>query len=163
MVARTTMIGLGLLLALAPAPALAQRAANWGLQVSVAQQTDVGIGGRFEGGLGTLVPSARRWRVQGDASYFFPDGALRYWEMNGNLSYDIPAGATRLAPYAGAGLGVAHSSFAGIRNSGSTEVGANLLAGLRFPGLRGPTPFLEMRFELGGGDQFVFTGGVLLF
>lgn len=163
MTLRTTLIGLGLVVAALPAPARAQGRTNWGLQLSVAQQTDVGLGARFDGGLGALVPSAQRWRFQGAFDYFFPGGALRYWEMNADLAYDIPVRNARLAPYAGAGLGVAHSSFAGVRFSGATNVGANLLAGLKFPSVRGPTPYIEMRFELGGGDQFVFTGGVLLF
>jgi len=163
MTMRTTLIGLGLLVALVTSPARAQNRANWGLQLSVAQQTDVGLGARFDGGIGSLMPSAQRWRFQGAFDYFFPGGALRYWELNADLAYDIPVRNTRLAPYAGAGLGVAHSSLAGVRFSGASDVGANLLAGLRFPSVRGPTPFIEMRFELGGGEQFVFTGGVLLF
>jgi opacity protein-like surface antigen len=159
---RNLLWGIGLVALLLPAQAHAQRQANWGVQLSVAQETNVGIGARFDGSLGPLVPAAQRWRFQGSFDYFFPDGALRYWEMNGDLAYHFPV-SSRLVPYAGAGLGIAHTSVAGVRFSGNTDVGVNLLGGLKFPTLRGPTPYLQMRFELGGGEQFVLTGGLLLF
>jgi hypothetical protein len=160
----TLALGLGLAGSLLhPVQARGQSRATWGLELDVAQQTDVGLGLRFDGSLEALAPSARRWRFQGTFNYFFPDGALRYWELNGNLAYQIPTRAARVEPFAGAGLEIAHSSVAGVPYSGRSDLGANLLAGVKFLPPRGPTPFVELRFELGGGDQLVFSAGLLLF
>lgn len=42
----------------------------------------------------------------------------------------------------------------------ATEIGANVLGGLRFSVGRFPV-FAEFRVEAGGGKQFVINGGVL--
>lgn len=67
------------------------------------------------------------------------------------------SGVTSVAPYVGGGLNIAHSSNA----TSNTELGVNLLGGLRFgigPVVKG---FSEVRLELSGGEQFVVTFGVL--
>ena len=60
-------------------------------------------------------------------------------------------------PYAGGGLNIAYSSRSG---SSDVDPGFNLLGGTLLGS--GPVhPFVEVRFELAGGEQFVLTGGVL--
>ena len=46
------------------------------------------------------------------------------------------------------------------RDSSDTDLGINLLAGTQF-GTKAVTPFVELRVELAGGEQFVITGGLL--
>jgi hypothetical protein len=70
-----------------------------------------------------------------------------------------------VAPYAGTGLNYAHASvsvpeLAGMSVSNS-EVGLNILGGAKFK-LGQVTPFGEFRVELGGGEEFVITGGAMM-
>jgi hypothetical protein len=39
-------------------------------------------------------------------------------------------------------------------------VGVNLMGGLNFQTRTRIMPFIEAKFELGGGEQFVLTGGI---
>jgi len=138
-----------------------------GGQISFADDTDFGIGPRVGIELPNLASGL--WLV-GSFDYFFPDQGLfgsassvDYWEFNVNLLYgiDLP-NVTNLEPYVGAGLNLARSS---ITPNGSSEtvrdsrLGLNLVAGLDFP-LPSITPFVEVRLEVDGGDQFVITGGL---
>lgn len=138
--------------ALGPTPSAAQ--VHLGPQLSLASDTDFGLGGRLVAG----VPEYAGFEAMGSFDLFFPDAPADYWEINGNVLYnfeipDLPS----LRPYAGGGLHLARvSSDVG----GDTDLGLNLLAGNKFP-LDGFTPFAELRVELGGGEQFVLTGGVL--
>lgn len=140
-------------LGLGPAPARAQ--VHLGPQLSLADDADFGLGGRLVAG----VPEYRGFEAMGSFDLFFPEGPVDYWEINGNVLYnfeipDLPS----LRPYAGGGLNFAHVS--GGFGAGDSDLGLNLLAGNKFP-LQGFTPFTELRVELGGGEQFVLTGGVL--
>jgi hypothetical protein len=157
------------LLVLSTAPAHAQR---FGVQLDWGDDSDLGIGGRAEFTLGSLFASSgafSRMYGIGSFSYFFPDCDdtvvdvdCRYWEIN--LNGAVPLVAQDIDPYIGGGLNLAHSSIDADGPGGDgddTELGINLLGGLRF--LIGTlSAFAEARAELGGGEQFVLTAGILL-
>ncbi len=98
----------------------------------------------------------------GAFDYFFPEKPrladdVEYWEVNLNVVYTIPVNHRSLSPYAGGGLNIARRT---VDTASETDIGANLLAGVRY--VAGPiVPFGELRFELGGGEQFVLAGGLL--
>lgn len=132
-----------------------------GPQISIADEADVGLGGRLVAG----VEDYSGLEVIGSVDIFFPDGDFDYWEINGNAVYNFEiVGAPSLRPYAGGGLNVAHFDFDDnvLEDDGGsdTELGLNLLAGSKFP-LEGFTPFVEVRGEISGGEQLVITGGFL--
>jgi hypothetical protein len=130
-----------------------------GPQISIADDADVGLGGRLVAG----VEDYSGLEVIGSVDIFFPDGDFDYWEINGNAVYNFEiVGAPSLRPYAGGGLNVAHTDFDDDVAGGSsdTDLGLNLLAGTKFP-LEGFTPFVEVRGEISGGEQLVITGGFL--
>jgi len=140
-----------------------------GVQGSWGSDSDLGVGARLEYNLPNLIsstgPLANTFLI-GSFDYFFmdcPEGLDCGW-MEGNLNLAVPVGTSSLRPYAGAGLNVAvvKVSVDGFDASESaTEVGLNVLGGLRF-NLGGLSTYGEGRFELGGGEQFVLTFGVLL-
>lgn len=151
-------------------------AQRFGVQANWSDDFDFGVGGRVEMPLPNLLTSegalANTYLI-GSFDYFFPDcdNALTgfdcsYWELNAGLA--IPLASASLDPYVGAGLNLARVSFDYDGNvprvdvdASETEVGLNLLGGLRFP-LGSVSAFGEGRFELGGGEQLVLTFGVLL-
>jgi opacity protein-like surface antigen len=149
-----------------PAAAFAQygRDIRLGVQGSWADETDFGLGARVDLELDRVYSNLGA-TVSFD--YFFPDdqqiaGAnvdTKYWEINGNMTYLVFGD---LGPYVGAGVNVAHGSV-GVHlgeieaHEKETDVGANLLAGLRLD----DRFFAEARFEIGGGEQFVATAGLL--
>lgn len=155
------------------APAAAQ--AVFGPQISWGDDSDLGLGARFELPLSQLVtatdaesPVNDMWII-GSFDYFFPgdemDGMdLTYWEINANLAYPFEVEGIR--PYAGGGLNIAHAGVDFEDNTffpdaSETEVGLNVLGGLKF--LLGELDaFAEARIELGGGEQFVLSAGILL-
>lgn len=135
-----------------------------GGQLSVADDADLGIGARATFGLPTPAPL----EIIATADYFFPDDGpgvdVTYWELNANLVYLFQIPASVIAPYAGGGLNFVRFSFDSELFPGEaysdTDLGVNLLGGARFN--LGPiTPFGELRIELGGGEQFVFSAGAL--
>jgi hypothetical protein len=89
--------------------------------------------------------------------YFFPDGDFDLWEININLAHSIPVKIEDTEIYAGAGLNWAHFSW---RDRNDDRFGLNLLAGFKYM-LPSVTPYGEVRAELGGGEIWVFTGGVM--
>jgi hypothetical protein len=93
--------------------------------------------------------------------YFFPDAPFSYWELNGDLAWGFHLASTRLSLYLGGGLNIARSSLQGIPGSGNTDLGANLLVGLRIPTASRLTPYVELRPEFGGGNRLVLSTGVL--
>ncbi len=140
------------------------RQIHLGPQLSYGSSSKLGLGGRLHANL----KSPDRLVIIGAFDWFFPDegpGDNRtYWELNGNLAYRFKIeGTTAVAPYAGGGLNIAHSSRrpeGGGGGSSHTDLGVNLLGGTLFGS--GPVlPFFELRVELAGGEQFVLTGGVL--
>lgn len=150
---------LALLLLLAPVGAICDDRVHVGGQLNWADDADFGVGGRVMVGL----PTYPGLELLGSFDLFFPDGDVDYWEINGNAVYNfpIPEGLS-VRPYTGGGLNIAHID-AGGRGFGrgeDTDLGLNLLGGVKFP-LDNFTPFAEARVELGGGEQFVLTGGFL--
>lgn len=158
-------VALGLALCAAPA---AGQGIKVGGQVTFGDDADFGIGPRAQvtvPGVGPVV-----W-LSGSFDYFFPDSGLResdgdydYRELNVNVLGDIPlARITNLIPYVGGGANVAWKS---VPSNGDEEIrerlyGLNVVAGFRFP-LVGFTPFVELRYELEGGEQLLIAGGILL-
>ena len=150
------------LAALVCAPGMLQGQVNIGAQASWGEETDFGFGGRLTARSPWVDPAIE---LSGAFDLFFPStGAgedLSYWEVNLNLVYNIAVSSDALLPYAGVGLNIAHASttVASV-NTSATEVGANLVGGLKLVA-GSVTPFGEIRYELGGGEQFVLTGGLL--
>ncbi|NIR46648.1 MAG: porin family protein [Gemmatimonadetes bacterium] len=134
-------------------PATLSAQLDVGPQASWADDADFGIGGRAMLGIPVDIPLA----AIGSFDYFFPDGDVDYWEINANAVYKFRVPGGVVAPYAGAGLNVAHTS---VGDLSETDVGLNLLGGATFDAGQ-LTPFAELRVELGGGEQFVLTGGLL--
>ncbi len=130
----------------------AQGGLRYGPQVSYADDADFGIGGRLE-----IPVPVQRLSIITSFDIFFPGNSVDYWEINGNAKYAFALAESILGPYLGAGLHLARASANG---NGNTELGANILGGMEFD--TGPVvPFAELRVELGGGEQFVLTGGLL--
>lgn len=144
-------------LALLLAPAAGQAQVHFGGQLNVAEDHDFGLGPRVVVG----VPEYSGVEGVGTFDVFFPDGDTDYWELNGNLVYNfVVPDAPSFHPYAGGGLNIAHVDPGPVGDS-RTDVGLNLLGGVKFP-LTGFTPFVEIRIEIDGGDQQpVLTGGLL--
>lgn len=148
---------------------LASQDISVGAAASYGEETDVGIGPRVS----LAVPAGDLGlSLVGSFDYFFPSDEeadalgvdLTYWELNGNLVLDIPTGGG-VAPYVGAGINYANASGSasggGIEISASdSEVGANLLGGLRL-GSAGPSPFLEGRYVTTADGQLVVSVGVI--
>lgn len=158
---RTSLIAVAVL-AFGAANAEAQR---FGGQVSWSDDMDLGVGARVElpvalSSEGILAGTY----IIGSFDYFFPDCEdCTYFEFNGNFA--APIGTSSLRPYVGAGLNVARFSVdidvPGFEDSASnTEMGLNLLGGIKF-GIGSLSSYAEARMELGGGEQFVLTFGVL--
>lgn len=148
---------------------LASQGISFGAAASYGDETDFGVGPRVS----LAVPAGDLGlSLVGSFNYFFPTdeeadaiGAdLSYWELNGNLVLDIPTGEGAVAPYVGAGLnyGEASGSVSGgglTLSADDSEVGGNILAGLRF-GSAGPSPFVEARYATTFDGQIVVAVGV---
>lgn len=129
---------------------------RFGLQVNWADETDFGVGARHEMGVTSLLPRAGTIRLITSFDYFFPEGNFNYWELNLNAVNVFAIPNVRAAGYVGGGL-----NFAKLSNGTSrSDLGANLLAGIRLAGTF--RPYLEARLELGGGEQLVMTAGIML-
>lgn len=150
------------------AVALEGQAVRVGGQVSYADDADLGIGPRLAIELPSVASGV--WLV-GSFDYFFPDDGflssgtdVDYWEINGNIIYAIQLpNAPNVEPYLGAGINIARVSAtteSPAAEFSDTNVGLNVLGGLDFP-LQGLTPFVEVRLEIDGGEQFVIAGGVM--
>jgi hypothetical protein len=129
-------------------------------ELAVGDDTDLGIGARVNFDLSSTFGTTGFFGV-GEFIYFFPGGNVNYWEINGNLGYLIPNVHGNVKPYVGGGLNLGHASLDNCSgNCGNTDLGANLLGGINIHTRGRLMPFLEARVSLGGGDQFVFTGGL---
>ena len=157
------------------APAEAQVA--FGPQVSWGDDSDIGVGARVEMPVGGMITQdaasmLASLKFIGSFDWFFigdegcdEDGVnCTYWEINANGAVPLPVEG--FSPYLGAGLNVAHGGVSFDDDaledfeSSDTEVGLNILGGLNF-GLGGLNSFVEGRIELGGGEQFVISAGLL--
>ena len=130
---------------------------RWGPELSLATDTDFGLGARVE-----FDFNRSPLTVIASFDYYFPDGPVDYWEINGNLIYSFDlSSAPSVTPYAGGGLNIAHASVDSEFGSASdTDPGLNLLGGARFDA-GSLMPFIEMKFTIEGAEQFVVTGGLL--
>jgi hypothetical protein len=123
----------------------------------------------FGGGIG--FPLAKRdagGGVRGVATFdwFFPKDATinttvltpTYWEFNINGVLDVQSVR---GLYVGTGVNYTTYSIDGsqVANAGGTELGLNILSGIKLGSGHG-APFAQARFEIGGGKQLVLTGGI---
>jgi hypothetical protein len=117
------------------------------IQGNFADDVDFGVGGgvNFDVGASDL-------RAEATFDYYFPDGS-DYWEINGNVLMDI---ASTPGLYVGAGVNLADSFDSG--GAGGNEIGLNLLGGYSFGGEK--APFVQAKFEAGGGEQLVVSAGI---
>jgi hypothetical protein len=135
----------------------AEKTLSGGLQISYGEDSDIGVGVR---GIYDLENVMSGMEAIGSFDYFFwsEEGVddLSYWEINLNAIYKIKLEDSSIQPYTGAGLNYAHASAGGVSDS---DVGLNILGGAVF-GSGSIKPFLEVKIEAGGGEQFVVSGGV---
>ncbi len=152
---RKRILTFAFLLFLAGTASEAQAQSRFGVQASIADDADFGVGVR----LAISPPAGSPIKILTSFDWFFPDGDIDYWELNGNVVYLVPVQQSAVAPYVGGGLNVAHfSSGGGTFGSSDTDMGLNLLGGMEFGG---QLPlYLEARVEVSGGEQFVLTGGI---
>ena len=129
-----------------------------GPTIAYHDDADFGVGIGFTIPLEAFGPQVG---FAGDFIYFFPSiDNLKYWELNGNLTYDFQIEGASVAPFALAGLNVAHASVeVGSESAGNTELGLNVGGGIRFDAgsLR---PTVGLRIEIEGGDGWVVFGSV---
>ena len=152
---RRLLLTFAFLLFLAGTATEAQAQTRFGVQASLADDADFGVGAR----VALSPPGPSPIKILGSFDLFFPDGPVDYWELNGNIVYVVPVQNSAVAPYIGGGLNVAHFSFdGGTFGSSDTEMGLNLLGGIEFGGAL--PLFVEARVEVEGGEQFVLTGGI---
>lgn len=120
---------------------------NWGTK------SDLGLGVRGE----YVWPFEQGTSSIASFDYFFPK-AGSYWELNLNLAHTIPVTIKDIGLYAGAGLNWARIDPE--NREARNDFGMNLLGGIKYF-LTSVKLIGEVRWELGGGDQVVFTGGVM--
>lgn len=157
-------------LALLATPAAAQdNPLSFGVQASLADDFDFGVGGRATLGTDNIVEDSR---IAASFDLFFPDDGegvdITYWEINVNGHYMLPVAPD--APvdfYAGAGLNFASISVDSDNDTGfggaggdDTDIGLNLLGGIDWAITEQLDGYGEIRIELGGGEQLVFTVGL---
>ena len=156
------------------APTQAEAQVNFGPYIAWGDDADLGIGGRVDVGLGNAFgvdsgPFQNLFLNSGVTYFFFDcdegfdDVDCSWIEINGNLAVPFTMEGSSIQPYAGTGLNIARVSVESDEidfDRDDTEVGLNVLGGIFFPisDLRG---FGEIKFELGGGEQFVLSGGIL--
>jgi hypothetical protein len=148
---------------LAAPPAQAQ--IGIGPHVGWSDEFDLGIGARAEFGLANVfsIEEGVLSNLFGVASgtYFFwscPSGvSCSYFEVNPNAALPVPLGET-LISYFGSGLHVGRWS---VGDGSGTEVGLNILAGLKFP-VAERNAFAEGKFGLAGAEHFTLWVGMLL-
>lgn len=133
----------------------------------------VGLGARAMFGLGLVDSEGGETAIGAvtgmvSLNRFFPDCEILdcgLWELNGNALLPLFA-AQDFIPYLGAGIGISRLSV--DEDSGTTtefgtdtDIGLNLLGGVRYRGTR-VTTFGELRKNVGSGDDpFYVTFGVL--
>lgn len=142
-----------------------------GGHLSWADDADFGVGAR---GAVVIPLKAASLLATGSFDWFFPSTDIvdfNYYEFNTNLAYMIPLQNSPVEPYVGGGLNLAIISMDEITETilgqtivvgggTATELGLNLVGGAMFNVAPRISPYGELRVEIGGGEQFVFTGGV---
>jgi hypothetical protein len=128
---------------------------NWG------DDTDLGVGGRA---IFDLSRVQKGMELHGGFDYYFPGSELgidtSYWEVNANAIYNIPMKKkTSIAPYTGAGLCLAHAKVSDSEwgfSVADSDVGLNLIGGIKI----NDRAYIEAKFEVSAGEQFVLTAGI---
>lgn len=134
---------------------------SFGLQVNFADDADIGVGARLRHSLAGVIPNAPLSGIASIDFYFPGDPINSYIELNYNVVYNFTINSPRIRPYAGGGLNFARLSVdTGAGDASDTEVGLNILGGILFRTAGRVTPFVELKIEAGGGEQFVITGGL---
>lgn len=124
-----------------------------------------GIGARGEYSLQELVDLPIS--IAATFDYIFvdcPSGVdCTFFETNLNGMYTLPIPIPEMfSVYAGGGMNLLYGKVSSDGYSASdSDFGLNILAGAKFNLDLIITPFVEAKFEAGGGDQFVISGGVL--
>jgi len=140
-----------------------------GITTRAAAQTQVAVGPR----VGFDVANVEELFVGVDARLAYRDLAVEvqpaldvYLPANGsfvtlsiNALYRVPIDDARVQPYAGGGLGF--SFFDDATGRDQSDVGLNLVGGLRLPAATVFTPFAQAQITLGSVDLIAFSGGVL--
>jgi hypothetical protein len=130
-----------------------QAQVNIGAHLSIAEDTDFGVGPRV------LVDVNPNVSILGTFDWYFLDedefGDLNYYEIAGTALYRFPG--AQVHPHAGGGLVVGHLS-----NGGSdSDTGFHLLGGATIGAESARVlPFIDLRIALSGPEQFVVSGGV---
>jgi len=146
-------------------PARAQT--HFGPELSWASNSiGIGIGAKVDMGLAKMIPGAKDFSATAAFDYFFPSTGYgvspSYWELGVGGAYHFSIPNSKILPYAGAGLAVAHSSVSVLGVSASaTNIGLNLFGGTNFETSGKITPFAQIRLELQSSSAVVLTGGVL--
>lgn len=146
----------------------AAQAQRFGVQADFGTDTDVGIGVRGEFDLRNVFTNQgafSRAFIVASFDYFFvdcPQGAdCSYWEINPMLAVPITVTNPKITPYLGGGLNIGNSKVeAGGFSASDTNIGLNLLGGLRFP-MGGLSAYTDARIVVGDNDQLVLTFGIL--
>lgn len=138
---------------LVPSEATAQ--ANFGGHVSIAEDTDFGIGPRV---MFTLSQN-QNIAILGTFDWFFVDedelGDINYLEVAGSVLYRFQG--SQFKPHAGGGLVLGRAS----NGDSESEIGVLLLGGTTIGRQDAQVlPFVDFRIALSGPEQFVLSGGV---
>ena len=150
------------------APSAANAQLGFGVQGSFASDdVGMGVGGFLTFGLGSLTTNTGISAKVG-FDYFFPDHDLKYWEINGDALYSIGNMQGSIRPYVGAGVTYGNASAGGAAGDAcsaanvdcsSSDIGLNLLGGINI-GSSKLAPFVQAKFEAGGGELFIISGGI---
>jgi hypothetical protein len=122
---------------------------------------EIGIGGGVNFGIGSLTEKYGI-KLETTFDYFLVEDPAKFWQINGNLLYDLKSVPNL---YLGTGLNYSKSSVdlpgsaCDIVDCSASDIGLNILGGYKL-GSGKMAPFVQARFELGGGEQFVVTGGI---
>ena len=152
-------VGLALVALSAATPVRAQ--GRFGAQLNFAEDADFGLGARVGFALGGEL---KRKGIEGLVTfdYFFPK-AYDYWTVTADGLYHFTPANSSVNPYVGGGVSLGHGSVGGVSpglSRGGSDVGLNLMAGLRFKAQERLLPFAEARYELKNGGQFILSAGV---
>ena len=142
-----------------PAVVAAQGGPRMGGQISFARQENAGLGVRVEQPL--TPPDMEDVRLLATFDYFFPDSPFNYWELNTDVAWSFRLADLPLDTYGGGGLNMVRQSLSGVPRSAVSELGINLLLGIRIPTASRFRPYVELRPELGGGNRLVLTTGIV--
>jgi hypothetical protein len=161
--ARTILAGAAVAAGLALAtPTVASAQLGFVVQGNYADDFELGVGGGLRFGLGSLTTNSG---IRGEATfdYYFDVGDfggfnadITAYEINANALMDIKS---VMGLYVGAGAHYGSFSFGDCDLcDADSEIGLNLLGGWNFGASKGP--FVQAKFELGGFEQLVVSGGI---